>query len=315
MVDRNTTEHDGTFDCLVVGGGPAGLLAATYLGRFRRRVIVIDAGESRAKWIPMTHNCPGFPDGITGADLLQRLRQQAVQYGADLVQDTVRDIRLAGTDFIATASLPIRARSVLMATGVVDRLPNIPESLDMIKAGTLRLCPICDGYEVTGKRVAVIGPAKDAMKKALFMRTYSHDVTMLVTEATDGLDPNACEMLMKEGIEVAVCRPNSIRSVGKQATVRLANGKMLAFDTIYPAMGCTIRSELAIDLGAKEDEVGNVVVDSHQRTAVPGLYAAGDIVDEINQIAVAFGHAAVAASDMHNYLVRSDGKQRSESAT
>ena len=92
---------------------------------------------------------------------------------------------------------------------------------------------------------------------------------------------------------------------------------MLAFDTIYPAMGCTIRSELAIDLGAKEDDVGNVVVDSHQRTAVPGLYAAGDIVDEINQIAVAFGHAAVAASDMHNYLVSSDGKrkQRSESAT
>ena len=256
----------------------------------------------------MTHNCPGFPDGITGADLLQRLRQQAVQYGADLVQDTVRDIRLAGTDFIATASLPIRARSVLMATGVVDRLPDIPESLDMIKACTLRLCPICDGYEVTGKRVAVIGPAKDAMKKALFMRTYSNDVTMLVTEATDGLDPNACEMLMKEVIEVAVCDTNSIRSVGKQATVRLANGKMLAFDTIYPAMGCTIRSQLAIDLGAKEDEVGNVVVDSHQRTAVPGLYAAGDIVDEINQIAVAFGHGAVAASDMHNYLARSDGK-------
>ena len=140
------------------------------------------------------------------------------------------------------------------------------------------------------------------------MRTYSHDVTMLVTEATAALDPNASELLMKEGIEVAVCRPDSIRSAGKQATVRLANGKMLAFDTIYPAMGCTIRSELAIDLGAKEDEVGNVVVDSHQRTAVPGLYAAGDIVDEINQIAVAFGHAAVAASDMHNYLVGSDGK-------
>jgi thioredoxin reductase (NADPH) len=314
VIDGNTAEHDDTFDCLVVGGGPAGLLAATYLGRFRRRVIVIDGGESRAKLIPLTHNCPGFPDGITGADLLLRLRQQAVHYGADLVQDTVRDIRLAGTIFTATASLPIRARSVLMATGIVDRLPDIPESADMIKAGTLRLCPICDGYEVTGERVAVIGPAKDAMKKALLMRTYSHDVTMLVTEATDGLDPNACEMLMKEGIEVAVCRPDSIRSTGKLATV-LANGKMLAFDTIYPAMGCTIRSELAIDLGAKEDEVGNVVVDAHQRTAVPGLYAAGDIVDEINQIAVAFGHAAVAASDMHNYLVGSDGKRWVESGS
>ena len=89
MVDRNTPEHDGTFDCLIVGGGSAGLLAATYLGRFRRRVIVIDAIKAAQKWISLTHNCPGFPDGITGADLLQRLRQQAVQYGAAADQEAL----------------------------------------------------------------------------------------------------------------------------------------------------------------------------------------------------------------------------------
>jgi len=82
-----------------------------------------------------------------------------------------------------------------------------------------------------------------------------------------------------------------------------------AFDTIYPAMGCTIRSDLAAGLGAECDELGNLVVDSHQRTAVPGLYAAGDVVNEINQIAVAFGHAAAAASDMHNYLATCDGER------
>ena len=96
-------------------------------------------------------------------------------------------------------------------------------------------------------------------------------------------------------------------SSGHQAGIELAGGGISAFDTIYPAMGCTILSKLATDLGAECDEVGNLVVDSRQRTVVPGLYAAGDVVDEINQIAVAFGHAAVAATDIHNYLSDADG--------
>jgi thioredoxin reductase (NADPH) len=302
VVDRNATCRDDRFDNLIIGGGPAGLLAATYLGRFRPRVILVDAGESRAKWIPMTHNCPGFPDGSTGVDLLDRLRQQAVKYGVELVKGTVRDIRLAGADFVATASFPIRARSVLMATGIVDTLPDVPDAVKMIKAGTLRLCPICDGYEVIDRRVAVMGPYEDAMKKALFMRTYSPDVTILLSESAPTLDQNARERLAKARIAVEACTPALITAGDKRARVPLADGRVLEFDTIYPAMGCTSQSKLAIDLGAQCDEVGNIVVDAHQRTVILGLYAAGDIVNELNQIAVAFGHAAIAASDMHNYL-------------
>lgn len=294
------------YDCLIIGGGPAGLTAATYLGRFRRRVIVVDAGQSRAKWIPITHNCPGFPDGIAGVDLLERLRQQALLSRINLVDDTVRDIRSDGTDFIATASVPIRARAVLMATGIVDTLPDTPHAADMIKAGTLRLCPICDAYEVIDKRVAVIGPADQAMKKALFMRTYTTDVTMLVTDMATQFATGADASLSKAGVEVEACVPNSIRSAGKQAIVRLVDGKTLSFDTIYPALGSTMRSKLAASLGAKCDEVGNLVVDPRQRTAVAGLYAAGDVVDEINQIAVAFGHAAIAATDIHGYLAQNE---------
>lgn len=307
VANRNQT---GTYDCLIIGGGPAGLMAATYLGRFRRRVIVIDAGESRAKWIPITHNCPGFPDGISGTDLLERLRQQALRYSAELVDDTVRDIRRDGIDFIATVSFPIRARSVLMATGIVDTLPNIISDIaEMIKAGTLRLCPVCDGYEVIGQRVGVIGALEDAMKKALYMRTFTPHVTLLLTESATKGEALTIDMLMKAGIAVRACMPNSICADNKQVIVGLTDGTMLTFDTIYPALGCAMRSNLVIDLGAQRDEVGNLIVDSHQRTAIPGLYAAGDVVDEINQIAVAFGQAAVAASDMHNYLRESDEEQ------
>ncbi|MEP9380356.1 NAD(P)/FAD-dependent oxidoreductase [Aquabacter sp. CN5-332] len=303
-MDLDTTNDDGVFDCLIIGGGVAGLTAATYLGRFRRRTIVIDAGESRAKWIPVTRNCPGFPDGVTGPYLLERLRQQAVKYGAVLLDDTVHDLCRAENAFTAIASFPIRARSVVMATGIVDALPDSPDVPAMLKAGTLRLCPICDGYEVIDKRVAVMGTLEAAAKKALSMRTYSRDVTVLATDAAT--DPDLRTQLTNAGIQLAVCATDPIRPDGTRASVTLANGRTLTFDTIYPAMGCTIRSTLAIGLGAECDDAGNLIVDSHQRTAIPGLYAAGDVVNEINQIAVAFGHAAIAASDIHNFLQASD---------
>ncbi len=300
--------HGSSYDCLIIGGGPAGLAAATYLGRFRRRVIVVDAGQSRANWIPSTHNCPGFPDGISGADLLERLRRQALMWGAELVAATVLGIQHDQTGFIATASFSVRARAVLIASGIVDGLPEVPNVAAMIKAGSLRLCPVCDAYEVIDKRVAVIGPARQAMKKALFMRDYTSDLTMLVTDAPTELDSGAAELIGRAGIKVEACMPNTIQTAGKQTSIQLANGTVSSFDTIYAAMGSTIRSELARDLGAACDEVGNLVVDSHQRTGVEGLYAAGDVVDEINQIAVAFGHAAVAATDMHNHLTDTGGR-------
>ena len=291
-----------SYDCLIIGGGPAGLTAATYLGRFRRRVMVVDAGQSRANWIPSTHNCPGFPDGIAGPDLLERLRQQALGWGAELVNDTVQNVQHDGSDFVATASFPIRSRAVLIATGVVDTLPDAPNLPEMIKAGTLRVCPICDAYEVIDKRVAVIGPLDQAAKKALFLRAYTSDLTMLTIDALTEMDAGAAQLIRRAGIKIEACIPNSIHSLGKQASIQLSNGTVSSFDTIYPAMGCTIRSKLASDLGAACDELGNLVVDTHMRTGVAGVYAAGDVVDEINQIAVAFGHAAVAATDMHNFL-------------
>jgi thioredoxin reductase (NADPH) len=284
MVQDDKSHPGNLYDCLIVGGGPAGLTAATYLGRFRRRVIVVDAGQSRANWIPSTHNCPGFPDGIAGPDLLERLRRQALGWGAELVNDTVQNVQRDGSDFLATASFPIRSRAVLMATGVVDRLPDAPNLPDMIKDGTLRVCPICDAYEVIDKRVAVIGPADQAAKKALFLRVYTSDLTMLVVDALTEKNASAIELIRRVAINIEACIPSSIHSSGQQASIQLSNGRVSSFDTIYPAMGCTVRSKLASNLGAACDELGNLVV------------------DEINQIAVAFGHAAVAATDIHNHL-------------
>jgi thioredoxin reductase (NADPH) len=302
MAEEREPNAGETYDCLIVGGGPAGLTAAAYLARFRRKLLVLDAGQSRAKFIPATHNCPGFPDGIAGVELLDRLRRQSLLNGAVVVEDVVRKIRREGPDFVATASAPIRARTVLIATGIVDTLPNAPDTHDMIKAGTLRLCPICDAFEVIDKRIAVMGPMDQALKKALFMRTYSNDVTLLVTNAETPRDRPTEAILKKAGIKIEACVESSLRSAESRSAVTLVTGEMQCFDTIYVALGCRMRSKLAVDLGAVSDDAGNLVVDSRQRTAIEGLYAAGDVVDEINQLAVAFGHAAIAATDMHNYL-------------
>ena len=163
-------------DCLVIGGGPAGLLAAVYLGRYRRSVQVIDAGESRAAKIPESHNYPGF-FGIAGPELLRRLNAQAGQYGAEMVSGRVTSLRKTEESFIATWSgTDVNARFILLATGLVDHCPTIRGQSANCPSEVVRFCPICDGYEAIDRRVGVLGDIKAGGKKALFLRTYTKEV-------------------------------------------------------------------------------------------------------------------------------------------
>jgi thioredoxin reductase (NADPH) len=146
------------FDCVVIGAGPAGLTAAIYLARFRRRLLVVDAAESRAEWIPRSHNHTGFPDGVSGVELLRRMRLQAERYGARIQRGSIEALIREGDGFMARGSgLEISAGTILIATGVVDTPPAIPDARNAVRRGLLRFCPICDGYEVIDKRLAVIG--------------------------------------------------------------------------------------------------------------------------------------------------------------
>ena len=175
-------------DCLVIGGGPAGLLAAVYLGRYRRSVQVIDAGESRAAKIPESHNYPGF-FGIAGPELLRRLNAQARQYGAELVSGRVTSLRKEGETFVATSSgSDVNARFILLATGLVDQCPPIEGQPADCPSEVIRFCPICDGYEAIDRRVGVLGDIKAGGKKALFLRTYTKDVSLFLTDETEDVD-------------------------------------------------------------------------------------------------------------------------------
>jgi len=291
-------------DCIIVGGGPAGLTASTYLARFRRRIVLLDGGASRASYIPRSHNYPGFPDGITGHELLERLRAQAGRYGVEPVQALVDAIERDGDAFVVRAGNGAwRAPKVLLATGLVDKEPEMRNLREAIARGAIRLCSICDGYDVSDQAIAVYGDNASAVSHAIFMRTWSARVMALRAAGSGPFDRESRERAAANGVEL-VDETVAQVAVGDDGrpSVRLADGRTLAFDTLYPVLGCRNRSELATALGARCGPAGDIVVDAHMRTSVPGLYAAGDIVAALNQVSVAVGHAAIAATHIHNSL-------------
>ncbi len=299
-MQRNDHER---FDCLIIGGGPAGLTAATYLARFRRRVMVVDDGESRASLIPLSHNYPGY-SGISGADLISLMRGQSEQYGASHLRARVEALtRRDDQIFVAQAGdAEIHARTVLMATGIVDEGPDLPGLPRAIESGAVRYCPICDAFEATDQRIGVLGSVATAAQKSLFLRTYSAEVTLLLTDIPTTEDEGKIDALREGGVRITPAVVRDVESRDGLICADLGNGECWEVDVLYPALGCGVRSHLASGLGARTDSTGYLVVDQHQQTGVPGLLAAGDVVSDLNQISVAVGHAAVAATAIHNGL-------------
>lgn len=291
-------------DCIIIGAGPAGLTAAIYLARFHLSIRLFDAGHSRAALIPCTHNHAGYPDGIAGTELLRRMREQAECYGARLERVRVTEVERAGDEFVVHAEhARWPARTVLLATGVVNKRPEIPSDLHdtALQRGLIRYCPICDGYEVTDKRVGVIGNGDHGMREALFLRGYTRDVTLIAPHGSLELDAACCDALERAGVSRIDGPCGAWAIEGDRIAFDTAAGR-LAFDSVYPAMGSHIRSELAVAAGARASEDGCLEVDDHQRTTVPGLFAAGDVVKGLDQISHAMGEAGVAATTIRNLL-------------
>ncbi len=297
--------HDPEFkDCVVIGAGPAGMTAALYLNRFHRNVAVLDAGNSRARWIPRSHNCPGFPDGVSGDELLDRLRTQAVEYGTVVTRAKAAQLECVDGGFRVTdtGGVQYHGRTVLLATGIEDVLPPQPWVEEAIDCGAMRLCAVCDGFEASDNDIAVYGPLRSAFEHAKFMRTYSATVTLVQSDNThvdDELRQRAesCSIALME-------KPRELLFDGSRCSFIGTDGERRDFDTVYPVLGSRSQATLAIALGARVDDEDALFVSEHQMTSVDGLYAIGDVVSALNQISVAVGHAAVAATTIHTVLPR-----------
>ena len=287
-------------DVIVVGGGPAGLTAASYLRRFHRSCLVLDAGDSRARWIPESNNCPGFPQGVSGEALLRRLREQATAVDVPIERATVDAIVRQGEGFeVAAGDRRWQARKVILATGVTDRLPDEPWVEPAIACGALRLCSICDAYEASDLSIGVLGPSDAIGTHALFLRGYSADVRALPADPGEG--GSAGRASREAGVEW-LPSGGRVGFDGRRCTYAAPGREPLAFDTIYAYLGFDTSAGIAAAAGVELDDAGEIIVDANQETRLPGLYAIGDIVSGLNQISVAVGHAAVAATHAHNAL-------------
>lgn len=301
-------------DCIIIGAGPAGLTAAIYLARFHLSIRLFDSGTSRAALIPCTHNHAGFPEGISGTELLARMLDQAERYGAhrELARVT-RIARVEGEGFaVTTDSHEYRSRAVLLATGVINIRPNGMDDTvhtEALAEGLLRYCPICDGYEVTDKRVAVIGTGEHGAAEALFLRGYTSNLTLIAPDAEHDLDAQCLAELEKAEIARINGPCGDYAIEGEQLVLDTAEGR-LGFDSVYPALGSGVRSDLAAEAGAMLSSDDCIVVDSHQRTNIPGLFAAGDVVKGLDQISHAMGEGGVAATAIRNYLAELEPLRR-----
>lgn len=300
-----------SYDALIVGAGPAGLTAALYLARYRRKVLVVHDGRSRALRIPLTLNVPGFPGGVAGPDLIGRMTRHAETYGAQIETGEIVALRRTAAGFEAEGADGRRwmGRTVLLATGVVLNEPDLPwgEHEQAIRDHVLRYCPVCDGFEATGRRLGVLGCDSNGAAEALFLRTYSDDITLMTLNYPE-LTPDERAQLKAAGVRIEPGALERLEPGADAMTVHLQSGETVEVDILYPALGCNARSELGLALGVKAGAAGTLDAGSPFGGEAQGVFAAGDVVEGLDQISVAMGHGAVAATRMHNALRERDGQ-------
>jgi thioredoxin reductase (NADPH) len=299
-------------ETIVIGAGPAGLTASLYLARFRREVLVLHDGKSRALRIPKTHNAPGFPDGIEGPDLIERMTAHATHFGAEIAEAEITRIEREDGGFRVTSveGECWTTRAVILASGIFLNEVDLPRDVHegAIKAGVLRYCPICDGYEHSDVAIGVIGCDSNGAAEAMFLRQFSPSITLMPLHHPE-LSNEQADELARAGIAVKTGALEALQPGENRMRVHLEGYEApVDFDVVYPALGCRPRSELAEQLGISLKSEGCVPAGAIKTSGVPGFFAAGDVVEGLDQISVAMGHGAMAATNAHNWLRAQDAE-------
>jgi thioredoxin reductase (NADPH) len=292
-----------TREVIIVGGGLAGLSAAIYLGRARRDTLVIDSGKSMARWEPEVQNYLGFPEGISGEELVRRGRAQAEKFEVEFIEDEIARVGHEGELFaLESETAAYRCRRLLLATGIFHLPPEINGVTECL-GHSMFFCKDCDGYRVQNKPVAIYGWRNETVEYALAMLAY----TPVVSVVTDGREPkwNATHQKWLEEYKVPVFAESisEARHEGCQILgLRLSTGEEVEVEALFTTRGDIYYNEIARALGAKTDQEGQIRVDDHMATSVRGLYAAGCVTPANCQMIIAAGDGAIAAQAINRDL-------------
>lgn len=286
------------FDVVIVGGGAAGLSAALTLGRARRRVAVVDAGEPRNAPASAMHGYLSR-DGMPPGELLAHGRREVAGYGVELVEDRVVSVR-PGFEVRLAGGRVLQARVLLVTTGLRDELPEVP-GLAGLWGTDVVVCPYCHGYEVADQPIGVLAGGPKGIDKAVLIRQWSADTVLF----TDGYLPTEAERerLGERGIAVETGQVvRVIAEHGRLAGLELADGRAVPRTALFVAPTFVPVDGLLRELGCEVTEQGWVRVDSAGRTSVAGVWAAGNVVDPMQNVISSAGAAAVTAAALNTEL-------------
>lgn len=308
---RTEPAADEQWDAVVVGGGPAGLAAAVNLARACRSVLVFDRTRpGRSDFAQVNHNYLGFSGGIEARELCERGREQARHFGAAIRDLDAAAARRTEAGFAVTAGdgSVHACRGLILATGVRDRWPTFPD-VEAYVGRSVHWCIVCDGFEMQGKAVAVLGNDEHAADTALQLLLFTPRVTLVTGDGALGLRPETADRLARRGIRVIVdCIVGARASApGALAALQLRGGGEIAVDHLFSLRGAEPETALARSLGIELSAEGYIKVDTEGRTSLAGVYAAGDVTRLFSHQIATAGHEGVTAACALNYdLWRAD---------
>ena len=293
------------WDAIVVGGGPAGLSAALNIGRACRSVLVFDCPvPGRSEYAQVNHNYLGFPDGIRAQELRTHGRRQAERYGVRFVEGDAVAVRRVADGFLVSdaGGNGFVGRGLILATGVRDRWPEFP-GYEAFVGRSLHWCLVCDGYEMRGKRVVVVGNDDHAAETAIQLLRFTPQVTLLTNEGSLGLPPEAADSVQRRGVGLVIDRIVGARAAapGMLEALELERCGVLAVEHLFSQQGAEPNTALARSLGVELSSEGYIKADTEGRTSEPGVYAAGDVTRHFSHQIASAGHEGATAAFALNY--------------